>query len=39
VKAYLAEVQRICAACGAHYFTIETRTPMLDALAKRANLF
>jgi uncharacterized protein (DUF58 family) len=39
VKGYLAEVSRICTACGAHYFTIETRTPMLEALAKRANLF
>ena len=39
VQGYLAEVSRICTACGAHYFTVETRTPMLDALAKRAHLF
>ena len=39
VKGYLNEISRICTACGTHYFTIETRTPMLDALAKRANLF
>jgi len=39
VQGYLNEVSRICTACGTHYFTIETRTPMLDALAKRAHLF
>jgi uncharacterized protein (DUF58 family) len=39
VQGYLAEVSRLCTACGAHYFTIDTRTPMLEALAKRANLF
>ena len=39
VQGYLAEVNRLCTACGAHYFTIETRTPMVEALAKRANLF
>ena len=39
VQGYLAEVSRLCAACGAHYLAIDTRTPMLEALAKRANLF
>jgi len=39
VQSYLAEVSRLCTACGANYFTIDTRTPMLEALAKRANLF
>jgi len=39
VQSYLSEVSRLCAACGAHYFTIETRTSLLEALAKRANLF
>ena len=39
VQSYLAEVSRLCTACGAHYFTVDTRTPMLEALAKRANLF
>jgi len=39
VQGYLAEVSRLCTACGAHYFTVDTRTPMLEALAKRANLF
>jgi uncharacterized protein (DUF58 family) len=39
VQGYLAEVNRLCTACGAHYFTIDTRTPVLEALARRANLF
>ena len=39
VQGYLAEISRLCTACGAHYFTVETRTPMLEALAKRAHLF
>ena len=39
IQGYLAEVSRLCTACGAHYFTVDTRTPMLEALAKRANLF
>lgn len=39
VQGYLAEVSRLCTACGASYFTIDTRTPMLEALAKRGNLF
>jgi uncharacterized protein (DUF58 family) len=39
VQGYLAEVSRLCTACGANYFTIDTRTPMLEALAKRACLF
>jgi len=39
VQGYLAEVSRLCTACGAHYFTVDTRTPLLEALAKRANLF
>jgi uncharacterized protein (DUF58 family) len=39
VQGYLAEISRICTACGTHYFTVETRTPMVEALAKRANLF
>jgi uncharacterized protein (DUF58 family) len=38
VKDYLAEVSRLCTACGAHYFTLDTRTPLLEALAKRANM-
>ena len=39
VQGYLAEVSRLCTACGAHYFTVDTRTPMLEVLARRANLF
>ncbi|MEI9998993.1 MAG: DUF58 domain-containing protein [Verrucomicrobiota bacterium] len=39
VQGYLAEVSRLCTACGASYFTVDTRTPMLAALAKRASLF
>jgi uncharacterized protein (DUF58 family) len=39
VQSYLAEISRLCTACGAHYFTVETRTPLLEALAKRANLY
>src|SRR5471030_941388 len=39
VQGYLNEVSCLATACGAHYFTIDTRTPMLEALAKRANLF
>ena len=39
VQGYLAEISRICTACGVHYFTVDTRTPMIEALAKRANLF
>lgn len=39
IQGYLSEISRVCTACGTHYFTVETRTPMLDALAKRANLF
>ena len=39
MQGYLSEISRICTACGAHYFAVETRTPMLDALARRANLF
>ena len=39
VQGYLAEVSRLCTACGVHYFTVDTRTPMLEALARRANLF
>jgi len=39
VQSYLAEVSRLCAACGAQYFTVDTRTPLLEALAKRATLF
>ena len=36
-QAHLDEVRRICSACGAAYYTIDTRTPMIEALAKRAN--
>jgi uncharacterized protein (DUF58 family) len=39
VQGYLAEASRLCAASGANYFTVDTRTPMIEALAKRANLF
>jgi len=39
VQGYLAEVSRLCTACGTNYFTVDTRTPMLEALARRANLF
>ena len=39
IQSYLSEISRICTACGTHYFTVETRSPMLDVLAKRANLF
>ena len=39
VQGYLSELSRICTACGVHYFTVDTRTPMIEALAKRANLF
>lgn len=38
VQGYLGEVSRLCASCGLNYFTIETRTSLLEALAKRANL-
>jgi uncharacterized protein (DUF58 family) len=37
VQGYLGEVSRLCASCGLNYFTIETRTSLLEALAKRAN--
>jgi uncharacterized protein (DUF58 family) len=37
VQGYLGEVSRLCASCGINYFTIETRTSLLEALAKRAN--
>ena len=37
VQGYLADVSRICTACGARYYTIDTRTPLLEALAKRAH--
>jgi uncharacterized protein (DUF58 family) len=37
VQGYLGEVGRLCASCGINYFTIETRTSLLEALAKRAN--
>ena len=36
-QGHLDEVGRICSACGAAYFTIDTRTPMIEALAKRAG--
>ncbi len=39
VQGYLSEISRLCTACGTHYFTVDTRTPLLDALARRANLF
>ena len=35
-QAHLDEVSRVCTACGASYFTVDTRTPMIEALAKRA---
>jgi hypothetical protein len=38
VQGYLGEISRICAGCGLHYLTIETRTPLLEALAKRAHV-
>jgi uncharacterized protein (DUF58 family) len=39
VQGYLAEISRICTTCGIGHFTVETRMPLLEALAKRANLF
>ena len=38
VRKYLDELSRLCIGCGAGYFTVDTRTSMLDALAKRASL-
>jgi uncharacterized protein (DUF58 family) len=37
VQGYLGEVSRLCTSCGMSYHTIETRTPLLEALAKRAT--
>jgi uncharacterized protein (DUF58 family) len=37
VQGYLGDISRICASCGMHYLTVETRTPLLEALAKRAH--
>ena len=37
VQGHLADLGRICASCGMHYLTVETRTPLLEALAKRAH--
>jgi len=37
VQNHLNETSRLCTSCGAAYFTIDTRTSMLDALAKRAG--
>jgi uncharacterized protein (DUF58 family) len=37
VQGYLGEVSRLCVSCGLSYFTIETRTSLLEALAKRAQ--
>jgi uncharacterized protein (DUF58 family) len=36
VQGYLAEISRLCISCGAAYYTVDTRTSMLEALAKRA---
>lgn len=36
VQGYLDEMSRLCAGCGADYYTVDTRTSMLEALAKRA---
>ena len=38
VKNYLDEISRACAGCGAAYYTMDTRTPMIEALAKRARM-
>jgi len=37
VQGYLGEISRLCASCGLHYLTVETRTPLLEALARRAH--
>jgi uncharacterized protein (DUF58 family) len=37
VQAYLGEVSRLCTSCGMSYHTVETRTSLLEALAKRAQ--
>jgi uncharacterized protein (DUF58 family) len=37
VQGYLGEISRLCTSCGMAYHTVETRTPLLEALAKRAQ--
>lgn len=37
VQGYLDEMSRLCVSCGADYYTIDTRTSMVEALAKRAS--
>jgi len=37
VQSYLGEISRLCTSCGMSYHTIETRTSLLEALAKRAT--
>ncbi|MDD5262819.1 MAG: DUF58 domain-containing protein [Methylacidiphilales bacterium] len=37
VQGYIGEISRLCVGCGAAYYTVDTRTPMLEALAKRAG--
>jgi uncharacterized protein (DUF58 family) len=36
VQNYINEISRLCTGCGANYYTIDTRTSLLDAMAKRA---
>jgi uncharacterized protein (DUF58 family) len=37
VQGYLREISRLCTSCGMSYHTIETRMPLIEALAKRAQ--
>lgn len=37
VQGHLDEVSRLCTGCGASYYTVDTRTSMLEALARRAT--
>jgi uncharacterized protein (DUF58 family) len=37
VQSYLGEISRQCTSCGMSYHTIETRLPLVEALAKRAQ--
>jgi len=37
VQGHIDELRRLCTGCGADYFTLDTRTPVLDAVAKRAK--
>ena len=37
VKKYLDQISRLVLGCGASYVTVDTRTSMMDVLAKRSN--